>query len=179
MRMPTGKMAPLIGLAAGVLALAVLAAVIYVTIDAVMTGKDFPLTAGKEPREAARYWSIKVFPREQGHTRQVAEWAVREHPGFSRADAGWLESEIRRRSEWANEVNWSFRELGPLPGYEDQREAVIAVISVDLPSAPEGKRAFTARITLPFRVVATRHNIISAEPVFSQASVHTWGQGSW
>ena len=89
-------------------------------------------------------------------------------------DREWLIQEIERRNR-LREINWSFQSHGEIQGSPEGRTRVTAVMSVDMPTAPPGKRAFTARIIVPFELLVTQHRILSAEPEFRSGTVRTAG----
>ena len=164
---------PLLGVAA--VAIVLLAAMLTVTVDKAVTGKDFGLGNGKNPESAAMHWSVYGLTEEEtGHVPRLADWAMGQHPGLAGVDREWLIREIERRNGF-REINWSFQSHGEIQGRPEGGTRVTAVMSVDVPAAPPGKRAFTARITVPFELLVTRHRILFAEPAFRSASVRTAG----
>ncbi len=158
-----------------VVVIGMFAAMLAVTVDKAVTGKDFALGYGKSPESAALHWSVYELTREEtGHVPRIADWAMDQDPGLAGVDREWLIREIERRNR-LQEINWSFQSHGEIQGRPEGRTRVTAVMSVDVPAAPPGKRAFTTRITVPFELLVTRHRILSAEPEFRSAAVRTAG----
>ena len=166
----TGSMIVLAGIG-------MLAVILALQINKAATGRDFALGGGKSPEEAARYWADQRFARRDNpQPGQVAGWAVRQHPGLAGLDPDWLEGEIRSRARRGG-ANWSFQEKGAPPGQPPGRAGVTAVLSLDVPAAAPGRKAFTATITVPFEITVTPHRILSAEPAFNFATVRTAPDG--
>ena len=157
-----------------VVVMGMFAAVLAVTVDKAVTGKDFALGNGKSSESAALHWSVYEFTKEAGHVPRMADWAIDQHPALAGVDREWLIREIERRNH-LREINWSFQSHGEIQGRPEGRTRITAVMSMDVPAAPPGKRAFTARIVIPFELLVTRHRILSAEPEFRSGTVRTEG----
>ena len=165
--------APLLTVAAVVIGL--IAAMLTVTVDKAITDKDFGLGNGKSPEAAALHWSIYGLTKDEvNHVPRLADWAIEERPVLAKVGREWLIQEIERRSR-LQEINWSFQSHGEIQDGPEGTVRVTAVMSVDVPAAPPGGMAFTARITVPFELVVTRHRILSVEPSFRSATVRTAG----
>ena len=158
-----------------VVVIGVFAAMLAVTVDKAVTGKDFALGDGRSPESAALHWSAHELTKEEtGHVPRMADWAMDQNPALAGVDREWLIQEIERRNR-LRETNWSFQSHGEIQGRPEGRIRVTAVMSMDVPAAPPGKRAFTARIIIPFELLVTRHRILSAEPEFRSGTVRTAG----
>ena len=158
-----------------VVVIGMLAAMLAVTVDKAVTGKDFALGDGGSPESAALHWSAYELTKEEtGHVPRMADWAMDQDPALAGVDREWLIQEIERRNR-LQETNWSFQSHGEIQGRPEGRIRVTAVMSMDVPAAPPGRRAFTARIIIPFELLVTRHRILSAEPEFRSAAVRTAG----
>ena len=157
-----------------VVVIGMFAGIVTVTVDKAVTGKDFALGNGRSPESSALHWSAYEFTKEAGHVPRMVDWAMDQDHGLAGVDREWLIREIERRNR-LQEINWSFQSHGEIQGRPEGRARVTAVMSVDVPAAPPGKRAFTARIIIPFELLVTRHRILSAEPEFRSGTVRTAG----
>ena len=158
----------------------VMGTMIYSVADHYITGKDFSLGNGREPGNAARHWARHRFTDTgRPHIQQVAKWAIGEHPRLAGENRERVQEEIRKRTTGPDLDSWKFfRMTEPAPGSPGGPAEVTAVLTVEIPGGAEGCRcsrrddsAFTARITVPFTLILTRHKIISAEPQFDMARV--------